>query len=79
MIIEIKDYNENKLEDMKTRLVETAPSGFFKPDLESIVRIFELVDIDYEFDEDLCYDVKKFLKKYKIYQDMISVSSLDGN
>ena len=74
-----EEYTEDKSKDKKTRLVETAPSRFFKPDLESIARIFELVNIDMEFDEDLRYDVKNFLKKYKICQDMVSVSSLDGN
>ena len=63
-------YTKDKSKDKKTRLIETAPSGFFKPDLESIVRIFELVDIDFEFDGDLRYDVKMFLKKYEMYQDL---------
>lgn len=65
-----EEYIENKSEDMKTKLLETASSGFFKPDLKSIVRILELVDIDMEFDGDLRYDVKMFLKKYEIYQDL---------
>lgn len=43
---------------------------FFKPDLESIVRIFELVNIDIEFDEDLYFDVKKFLTRYEIIEDL---------
>ena len=65
-----EEYTKDKLKDKKTKLVETAPSGFFRPDLESIARIFELVDIDFEFDGDLRYDVQMFLKKYEMYQDL---------
>ena len=52
---------------------KTAPSEFFRPNLESIARVFELIDIDKVFDGDLLFDVKLFLKKYEIYQDLISV------
>ena len=60
------EYTKDKSKDKKARLVETALSGFFRPDLESIVLIFELVNIDEEFDGDLRYDVKMFLKKYEM-------------
>ena len=65
-----EEYTEDKSKDKKTRLVQTAPSGFFRRDLESIAKIFELVDIDFEFDGDLRYEVKMFLKKYEMYQDL---------
>ena len=65
-----EEYTKDKSQDKKTRLVKTAPSGFFKPDLESIARIVELVNIDFQFDGDLHYDVKMFLKKYEMYQDL---------
>ena len=65
-----EDYSEDKSKDKKIRLIETAPSGYFRPDLESIVRILELVDIDDEFDGDLRHDVKTLLRKYEIYQDL---------
>lgn len=55
-----KDYIKDKAKHKKTKLVEKPLYGFFKPDLESIVRIFELVNIDIEFDEDLYFDVKNF-------------------
>ena len=63
-------YTKDKSKDKKIRLVETAPSGFFKPDLESIARIFELVEIDFEFDGDLRFDVRMFLRKYELYKDL---------
>ena len=61
-----EEYKKDKTEDKKTRLVNTAPSGFFRPDFESIFRILELVDI--EIFEDLYFDVRLILKKYEIYQ-----------
>ena len=61
-----KKYIIVKTEDKKQRLIDTAPSGFFNPDLESIYRIFELVDIDVELFEDLYFDVKRFLMKYQL-------------
>ena len=64
---------ENYIKDKKTwkkkRLVDTAPSGFFRPDFESIFRILELVDIEMEIFEDLYFDIKNVLVKYKIYKD----------
>ena len=61
---------------MKTRLVETAPSAppmFLRPDFESIIRILKGVEVDIEIYEDLYFDVKKFLKRYELYQNLISV------
>ena len=60
------DYIRDKTEDKKQRLLDTASSGFFRPDLKSIARIFELVDIDVELFEDLYFDVKRFLLKYEL-------------
>ena len=59
---EIKDF-EDELKDMRDKLVMNAPSGCVKPDLESIVQIFYLVDIDEAFDGDLRFDVKNVFKK----------------
>ena len=58
-----EEYKKDKTEDKKTRLVDTAPSGFFRPDFESIFRILDLVDIDMEIFEDLYFDVRIVLKK----------------
>ena len=66
-----KDYVQNKTKDKKIKLINEAPSGFFVPDLKSIVRILELVEIDMEIDGDLYCDVKDFLKKYKLYQELM--------
>ena len=66
----IKDFRD-ELKDVETSLVETAPSGSVRPDLKSIGKIFEGVHINMEFDEDLYFDVKRFLKRYEMY-DMIS-------
>ena len=63
-----EEYKKDKTEDKKTRLVNTAPSGFFRPDFESIFRILDLVDIEMEIFEDLYFDVRLVLKKYEIYQ-----------
>ena len=63
-----EEYKKDKTEDKKTRLVNTAPSGFFRPDFESIFRILDLVDIEMEIFEDLYFDVSLVLKKYEIYQ-----------
>ena len=65
-----KDYIKDKAKHKKTILVEKPPTGFLKPDLKSIVRIFELVSIDIEFDEDLYFDVKNFLTRYEILKDL---------
>ena len=58
-----EEYKKDKTEDKKTRLVNTAPSGFFRPDFESIFRILDLVDIDMEIFEDLYFDVRIVFKK----------------
>ena len=58
-----EEYKKDKTEDKKTRLVNTAPSGFFRPDFERIFRILDLVDIDMEIFEDLYFDVRIVLKK----------------
>ena len=63
-----EEYKKDKTEDKKTRLVDTAPSGFFRPDFESIFRILDLVDIEMEIFEYLYFDVRLVLKKYEIYQ-----------
>ena len=63
-----EEYKKDKTEDKKTRLVDTAPSGFFRPDFESIFRILDLVGIEMEIFEDLYFDVSLVLKKYEIYQ-----------
>ena len=60
-----KEYKKDKTEDKKTRLVDTAPSGFFRPDFESIFRILDLVDIEMEIFEDLYFDVGIVLKNMK--------------
>ena len=66
-----EEEQRNKKEERrneKEKLLNTAPSGFFKPDLKSIVRIFDLIDLDMEINEDLCYDIKHFIKKYEIWE-----------
>ena len=63
-----EEYKKDKTEDKKTRLVNTAPSGFFRPDFESIFRILDLVDIDMEIFEDSYFDVRIVLKKYEVYK-----------
>ena len=63
-----EEYKKDKTEDKNTRLVDTAPSGFFRPDFESIFRILDLVDIEMEIFEDLYFDVRLVLEKYEIYQ-----------
>ena len=72
---EIEDFRD-ELKNMKTRLVETAPSAppmFLRPDFESIIRILKGVEVDIEIYEDLYFDVKNFLKRYELYQNLISV------
>ena len=66
-----KDYCQNKTKDKKMDLIDRALSGFFIPDLESIVKIFELVEIDDEIDGDLFYNVKDFLRKYKLFKELM--------
>ena len=60
-----EEYKKDKTENKKTRLVDTAPSGFFRPDFESIFRILDLVDIEMEIFEDLYFDVRLVLKNMK--------------
>ena len=67
-------YLKDKTPLKKKRLVETAPSGFFRPDFESIYRILELVEIEMDIFEDLYFDVKNFLTICKIYKDSKAVS-----
>ena len=68
-----ENYIKDKTKDNKDKLIRRGPSGFFKPDLESIARILELVDIEMEIDEDLYFDIKYFLEKYKAYDHFIIV------
>ena len=63
----------DELKDIKTRLVETAPFGSVKPDFESIIRILKGVEVDIELYEDLYSDVKRFLTRYELCQNLISV------
>ena len=70
----LKDFDD-ELEKIKVKLVVDCPLGNVKPNLKSIVRIFELVNIDMEIDEDLYFDIKHFLDRYKIYEDLMSVES----
>ena len=63
----------DELKDIKTRLVETAPFGSVKPDFESIIRILKGVEVDIELYEDLYSDVKRFLMRYELCQNLISV------
>ena len=71
----LEDFRD-ELKNMKTRLVETAPSTpsiFLRPDFESIIRILKGVEVDIELYEDLYFDVKRFLMRYELYQNLISV------
>ena len=68
--LDYKKYLQNKTPNMRKKLVKTAPSGFFRPDLESICKILELVDIEMDIFEDLYFDIIDFLKQYKIYKDL---------
>ena len=61
-------YKIIKTKDKKDKLLLKAPKGDFCPDLESIVRILELVNLYMEISEDLYFDVINFLKKYEAYQ-----------
>ena len=71
---DLEDFDD-ELEKIKVKLVIDAPLGNVKPNLKSIVRIFELVDIYFEIDEDLYFDIKHFLKRCAVYEDLISVES----
>ena len=69
-------YRIIKTKDKKDKLLSKAPKGSFCPDLKSIVRILELVNLDMEIDEDLYFDVINFLKKYEAYQ-VLEISRKD--
>ena len=71
---DLEDFDD-ELEKIKYKLVVDYPLGNVKPSLESIVRIFELVNVDMEIDEDLNFYIKTFLKQYAVYKDLISVES----
>ena len=52
----------NKTEDAREKLLEAIPSSVsFSPDLESIEKIFLMLDFEMELNEDLYYDIKRFL------------------
>ena len=68
----LEDFRD-ELKDIKTRLVETAPFVSVKPDFEIIIRILKEVKVDIELYEDLYFDVKRFLLRYELYQNLISV------
>ena len=65
--IDYLSYKIIKTKEQKDKLLSKAPKGFFCPDLKSIVRILELVNLDMEIDEDLYFDVSNFFKKYEAY------------
>ena len=71
---ELEDFYD-ELEKIKVKLVIDCPLGNVKPNLKSIVRIFELVDLYFEIDEDLYFDIKHFLDRSKVYEDLMSVES----
>ena len=61
-------YKLIKTKDKKDKLLSKAQKGDFCPDLESIARILELINLDMEISEDLYFDVVGFFKKYEAYQ-----------
>ena len=63
-----EEVNKEERRNKKEKLLNTAPTGFFKPDLKSIVKIFDLIDLDMEIDEDLYFDIKHFMKKYEVWE-----------
>ena len=69
-------YRIIKTKDKKDELLSKAPKGFFCPDLESIARILDLINLDMEINEDLYFDVSNFLKKYEAYQ-VLEISRKD--
>ena len=76
--VEFEDKLEDfydELEKIKVKLVIDCPLGNVKPNLKSIVRIFELVDLYFEIDEDLYFDIKHFLDRYKVYEELLTVES----
>ena len=59
-----QSYVMNKTEDAREKLLEAIPSSVsFSPDLESIEKIFLMLDFEMELNEDLYYDFKRFLCK----------------
>ena len=59
-----QSYVMNKTEDAREKLLEAIPSSVsFSPDLESIAKIFLILDFEMELNEDLYYDIKRFLCK----------------
>ena len=69
-------YKIIKTKDKRGELLLKAPKGFFCPDLESIARILDLINLDTEIDEDLYFDVSNFLKTYEAYQ-VLEISRKD--
>ena len=59
-----QSYAMNKTEDAREKLLEAIPSSVsFSPDLEIIEKIFLMLDFEMELNEDLYYDIKRFLCK----------------
>ena len=59
-----QSYVMNKTEDAREKLLEAIPSSVsFSPDLESIEKIFLMLDFEMELNEDLYYDIKTFYVK----------------
>ena len=59
-----QSYVMNKTEDAREKLLEAIPSSVsFSPDFESIEKIFLMLDFEVELNEDLYYDIKRFLCK----------------
>ena len=59
-----QSYVMNKTEDAREKLLEAIPSSVsFSPDFESIEKIFLMLDFEMELNEDLYYDIKRFLCK----------------
>ena len=53
-----QSYVMNKTEDAREKLLEAIPSSVsFSPDLESIEKIFLMLDFEMELNEDLYYDI----------------------
>ena len=66
-----QSYVMNKTEDAREKLLEAIPSSVsFSPDLESIEKIFLMLDFEMELNEDLYYDVKRFLCKNFLLIDL---------
>ena len=71
---DLEDFDD-ELEGIKVKLVVDCPLGDVKPNLRSIVRIFELVDIHMEINEDLYFYINTFLNRYKVYEELLTVKS----